>query len=527
VIGSVWVGLPLRSIGDRLRASRGQQALLLALLTLLGACLAFLTMSRLLRPMGTLRAGIERIGRGDLDTPIRMRGRTELALLGDAVDEMAAALKSAQAEMLERERLAREVELAREIQRSLLPSQVVVAGDFDIRGDQRAAAEVGGDYWDVLPLPDGKVGIAIADVAGKGLAGCLVMSMLSALLRALRESYVSPAAMLAALDAQLSQSLRPGVFVTMCYGVLDPSTGRLTYASAGHNPLLVWRRRTGAVETRASQGIPIGAVRGGAIRATLRDETLQLEPGDVCVQYTDGYTEAFRGGSGEQFGADRLARAVGDHASGGGAAVLDGLARAVRGWSGDGALDDDETLVVLTFESRAAAPSRAHVESDDEARLRGALDLLARAERHGGGLALEARLDRLPALDGWVRGRPGLASLAAGPLELIVTALYEVCSNIVEHGCGEDGRAGLEVFWLPDAGRFVIRDQGRPFRPGERLPTDFNDPAVRSRGRGLGLEIIHRAASEISYHPATPRGNITVLAIGPGEPKSTREGNAP
>src|SRR5262249_38128343 len=152
--------------------------------------------------------------RGDLDHPIRLGGHSELGLLADAVDDMAVALQKAQAEMLERERLSREVELAREIQRSLLPPHPVTAGAFDVRGDQRAAAEVGGDYWDVLPLPDGRVGIAIADVAGKGLGGCLVMSMLSALLRALRRSYTTPAAMLVALDAELSQTLRPGVFVT-------------------------------------------------------------------------------------------------------------------------------------------------------------------------------------------------------------------------------------------------------------------------------------------------------------------------
>src|SRR5262249_12042993 len=167
------------------------------------------------------------------------RDRTELGLLAGTVNDMAAALKRAQAEMLERERLAHEVELARQIQQSLLPSQPISAGPFDIRGDQLAANEVGGDYWDVLPLPDGRVGLAVADVAGKGVAGCLIMSMLSALLRAMRSTYLSPAAMLTALDERLCESLRPGVFVTMCYAVLDPATGRLTFASAGHNPLLL------------------------------------------------------------------------------------------------------------------------------------------------------------------------------------------------------------------------------------------------------------------------------------------------
>lgn len=546
VIGSAYVGLPLRHVDALLESNRRQQALLLGLLVFLGAAAAFMLMSRLLHPIAALRAGLERIGQGDLDTPLRLGGRTEIGRLAETVNDMAAALKHAQNEMLERERLSHEMDLAREIQRSLLPSRSEAAGPFDIRGDQRAAAEVGGDYWDILPLPDGKVAIAVADVAGKGLAGCLVMSMLSALLRALRTSHTSPAALLAALDERLSETLLPGAFVTMCYGVLDPATGQLTYASAGHNPLVVWRRATGEVEIRSSKGIPIGAVRGGAIRATLRDETLQLGPGDVCVQFTDGFTEAFRGGRGEAFGMDRLREAVQRNAPQGGEAVLRSLWTSLRAWSGDAAPADDETLLVVTCDRAAPAfPCEGRVETTDEVGLRTALDRLAQAERFGSGVGIPARLDRLTVLDGWLHDLPDLAALSAERLELTRAALYEACANIVEHGCGEDAVARLDVWWLPAAsaagaagaacataeangggemqGLFVIRDSGRPYRPFGLRPNDFRDPAVRSRGRGLGLEIIHRAVMKVTYEPATTRGNITVLAIGPPTPRSNTE----
>jgi serine phosphatase RsbU (regulator of sigma subunit)/anti-sigma regulatory factor (Ser/Thr protein kinase) len=526
VIGATYVGLPLAYIDGVLRDSRRQQLLLLGTLVLLGAAAASLLMSQLLRPIQALREGLDRIGRGDLDSPIRVRDRTELGLLAQTVNDMSAALKRAQAEMIERERLAHEVELAREIQRSLLPAETVTAGTFEIRGDQRAAAEVGGDYWDVLPLPDGRLGLAVADVSGKGLAGCLVMSMLSALLRALRTTETSPAALLTALDQRLCESLRPGVFVTMCYAVLDPATGRLTFASAGHNPWIVWRRRTGRVETRASRGIPIGAVRGGAIRATLRDESMQLETGDVCVQFTDGYSEAFARDCGELFGLERLEAIVAAHASRGGEAVLLALRAAIREWSGDGVSSDDETLLVVTCQ--AAAPrfdASTPVETSDEIELRSALEHLGRAERAGGGLVIRARLEELAALDGWVRALPDLAALSPARREVVRAALYEACANIVEHGCNGDGRSELEVWWLPGPpiGRLVIRDHGRPFRPAPDRSTDFGDPAVRTRGRGLGLEIIHRAAAEVTYHPATPRGNVTILALGPDAPRSEEE----
>ena len=542
VLGSAYVGLPLRHIADVLAVSRRQQALLLALFVGLGALVAFVLMSQLLRPMSALRAGLERIGRGDFRHPIALRDRSELGVLADAVDEMAVALERAQVELLDRERLAHEVTLAREMQRSLLPAAPTTAGAFDIRGDQRAAAEVGGDYWDVLPLPDGRVGIAIADVSGKGLAGCLVMSMLSALLRALRTTHLSPTAMLVALDERLAESLRPGVFVTMCYAVLDPRSGQLTFASAGHNPLVVWRAGTGTLERRGSKGIPLGAIRSGAIRATLRDETLQLRPGDLCVQFTDGYTEAFHRDTAEQLGLERFEQTLARRATEGGEAVLQALREQVRTWSGDGVPSDDETLVVVTCAASAAnLAAAAAPESTDEAELRAGLACLAAAEAHGAHLALTARLTQLAQLDGWVRALPELAGLAEGSprrFETVRLALYEACANIVEHGCDDDGRDGLDVWWLPgappagggpaahagaNAGRFVIRDAGRPFRPGARRPVDFHDPAARTRGRGIGLEIIHRAVQQVSYHPATSRGNITVLAFGPGSPPATQE----
>ena len=535
LIGEVYVGLPLRYIDHAMQASRRDQLLLLALLTLLGAGAAFVLMSQLLSPVGALREGLSRIGRGDLDTPIAIKDRTELGLLADTVNDMARALKGAQAEMLERERLAHEVDLARQIQQSLLPAQPVTAGPFEIRGDQRSAAEVGGDYWDVLPLSEGRVGIAIADVSGKGLAGCLVMSMLSVLLRAQRTTHPLPTAMLSTLDERLSESMRPGVFVTMCYAILDPASGLLTFASAGHNPLLVWRRATGDVEVRSSKGIPLGAIRGGAIRATLRDETIQLKTGDVCLQFTDGYTESFRDGAGELFGLERLETVLRQHAPNGGEAVREAAREAIRAWSGDGVPADDETLLVITCERTLVGALAAAFETAEETDLRDALAQLKQARDVKNGLVVNARLDALTSLLPWVHGLREISVLPAERIEVVGTAVYEACANIVEHGCGEDGRAGLEVWWLPAGalhmpgvaggiGNFVIRDAGRPFRPLDRLPTDFNDPAVRARGRGLGLEIMHRAMARVAYYPATGLGNITVLCLGPVVPDNAQGG---
>jgi serine phosphatase RsbU (regulator of sigma subunit)/anti-sigma regulatory factor (Ser/Thr protein kinase) len=546
-IGRAYVALKRHYIESTLAASRRQQMLVMALFVVLGLLSALALMSQLLRPVGVLRAGLERIGRGDLDTPIRLKDRTELGLLADTVNEMTRTLKQAQAEMVERERLSHEVDLARQIQQSLLPAQAAHAGRYTVSGDQRAAAEVGGDYFDILPLQDGRIAIAVADVAGKGLAGCLVMSMLSALLRAFRESHDSPAALLATLDERLSESLRPGVFVTMFYGILDPETGRLVYASAGHNPMLLYRQAERRVEVLGSKGIPLAAVRGGAIRRTLCDQETWLDPGDLALEFTDGYTEAFDRTGREEFGIERMVQIVERTAEQGAEVVLAALRCAVREWSGDAPASDDETLLVIASQSPVTdVPQAIGVEPRGDADAVKAMQALAQAEAGGLGLTIPARLESLDSIRQWLHGQPVLGELQGNEADWLASALYEISANVVEHGFRGQPQHSLELWWLPGReqpmvsgeapaaaaarmlrrGSFVLRDDGTPFLPGEWKASDFSDPEVRRRGRGIGLDIIHQVMREVAYHPATPRGNITILTFGPRIAAGvSREGN--
>jgi serine phosphatase RsbU (regulator of sigma subunit)/anti-sigma regulatory factor (Ser/Thr protein kinase) len=485
-------------------ARRAQGTVVLAALAL-GTLVVPLVISRLLRPLGALREGLERIGRGDLETPIRLRSRTELALLAETVNEMAGRIREAQQERVERERLAREMELARDIQASLLPAGGLTAGAFRVEGSHRAAAEVGGDYYDVFPLPGGRVGLAVADVAGKGLGGCLVSFMLAALLRAYREGEPSPRNLLVRLDEALRGSLRPGMFVTMFYGILDPADGSLVFASAGHSPLLV-RRATGAAEWRRTKGVPIGAVRGNALARTLAEERVVLGPGDVAVQFTDGVNEAFDPSGERQFGFEGLQAAVEAAAADGPGGILSRVRRDIDAFTRGGPPHDDETMLVVS----ASSPARGDPTDP--------LAVLAEARRRGHGTEFPADLDALARIHEWAKGCPELTGLDARCASLVETALYEVCANIAEHGYGKDARRSLELYWLPArvapgiAGEFVLVDHGRPFAPPESS-VDFRDPSVRRRGRGLGLEIVRGAMRHVSYHPATEAGNVTILSF--------------
>ena len=536
-IGTAWVGLRRAYVEQVVASSRRQQALVLVGLTALGMACAFVLMSQLLRPMSALRAGIERIGRGQLDSPIPVTDRTELGLLADAINQMSGRLRRAQVDMLERARLSHEVDLARGIQRALLPARPAEAGPYLIVGDQRAAAEVGGDYYDVLSLSGGNVAVAVADVSGKGLAGCLVMSMLSVLLRAMRNEHASPSALLCALDARLGETLRPGTFVTMFYGIVDPAQRRLTFASAGHNPLLVYRHATGTVERLGDHGVPLAAVRGGTIRSTLRDQTVSLGPGDVAVQFTDGFSEARDATGGEPFGVERMVEQLTRAGEGGATAVLGALRGGLKAWVGEDPPFDDETLLVIGSPpegARAAVSGDAHESSDTAL----ALVYLDAAERRGSRLELEARLDAMPAIRAWLARVPILRDLGGEDAELLRAALHEACANIAEHGYDDATGKRFDLWWLPpeaahdaagtaaardggaaDAvrhGWFVIRDDGKPFRPESWQSIDLREPGARRRGRGIGLDIIHRVMHEVLYQPATARGNITLMRSSPG-----------
>jgi len=520
-IGTAYVGMQLDYLDAVIQAARQQQLVVLLVVLALGAAAALALMSHLLRPVGLLRAGIERIGRGDLGTPVLLRDRTELGLLADAVNDMAAQLRRAQGELVERERLSHELELARQIQSSLLPSRRRVAGPFVIQGSNRAAQEVGGDYFDFFLLPDGRIGLAIADVSGKGLAGCMVMSMLAALLRAYREAASSPARLLATLDERLGETLQPGAFVTMFYGVLDPRRGQLVYASAGHSPLLVYRRATGAIETIRMRGIPLGAMRGGVIKKTLEDRSLEMSPGDVLVQYTDGVNEAFDFSGQEQFGFERLEAVIRSAAPHGAGALLAEVHRAVEEWVGGGAALDDETMLVVAYEGTALAPVGHHDNSID------AQSLLVRARARGRRIEFPAQLDALESLRDWLEQDPAARALEIAEFEVMYTVLHETVANIAEHGFGSDAKRRFEMWTVP-AGRaadgvqpaigqlcFIIRDDGRPFRPEGWSPIDFSDRETWRRGRGIGLDIIFKGTKFVSYQPGTPEGNLTVLAFDP------------
>jgi serine phosphatase RsbU (regulator of sigma subunit)/anti-sigma regulatory factor (Ser/Thr protein kinase) len=206
-----------------------------------------------------------------------------------------------QHEVLERERLERELQLARQIQQTFLPEVLPHLDGWELSVRWRTARQVGGDFYDVFELPNGRIGLVIADVADKGMPAALFMTLVRTLIRAAVRELASPAVVLERVNELLIPDTRNGMFVTVVYAVLTAATGELIYANAGHNPPLLLQSANGEVQRLLTGGMALGIMEN----IHIPERSIILEPGDFLVFYTDGITEAFSP-SNEMYGEDRL-----------------------------------------------------------------------------------------------------------------------------------------------------------------------------------------------------------------------------
>ncbi len=290
--------------------------------------------------VAALRHGAGRLEAGDLEHRIAVEGDDELWDVAGAFNRMAVGLERGRQLEIERRHIEDELALARRIQARLLPPGPPDVPGLDLAGSTESAREVGGDYYDFLPLGDGRVALVIADVSGKGVGAALLMSAFRASLMSQDLAREPVAAVLARLNRFLHHSVEPGKFVTAFLGVLDGASGRFVYSNAGHNaPLVV-----------SADGTVARLEAGGLILGIFEDVAYEtgeaaLAPGDRLVLFTDGVTEAMDEHD-EQWGEERLIELVRASADLGSAALLGRIVEAVRRFEGARGASDDVTLVV-------------------------------------------------------------------------------------------------------------------------------------------------------------------------------------
>jgi len=262
----------------------------------------------------------------------------QLRLLQGLCSHIAVAVQNArrfQQERSEREQMSREAQEARSIQQALLPKSSPFIPGFAVSGLSIPAGPVGGDWYDFIDLGDGRWGLVLADVSGKGTAAALLMSATRAMARSLAENSCSPAEVLTKLNRLLVEDFPSGRFVTMVYGVLDPARRTLQFANAGHLPPVL-AEASGARFLETEMGLPLGIRHG-----TYSEATVPLTDGARIVLYSDGITEATNPDE-EEYGAARLAAHL-QHWD----ASMESLLQDVRTFANGAGLRDDATVVVV------------------------------------------------------------------------------------------------------------------------------------------------------------------------------------
>jgi sigma-B regulation protein RsbU (phosphoserine phosphatase) len=227
-----------------------------------------------------------------------------------------------------------------------MPADMPRLEGYDIAAYYHPCEEVGGDYYDFIPLGPEHLGIVVADVSGKSVPGLAVMTMFRSLLRMNARRSFHAAIALKAVNMQIADDLRRGMFVTCCYAVLNYVSGEVLVASAGHPPLIIWRSRTSACQTVRPPGMLIGFDRGPMFNSVVEEERVTLEAGDRVLVYSDGLIETERP-DGELFGQERVVEHLRAHAEEDSALFVERLIGAVNDFRGEAGQTDDITIVTF------------------------------------------------------------------------------------------------------------------------------------------------------------------------------------
>jgi len=251
------------------------------------------------------------------------------------------------AEAHDKRRLDHDLQVARDIQKILLPSSSPEVPGFHIAGVNLPASSVSGDYFDYVTVDPDRLGVAIADVSGKGIPASLIMAMCRSVLRGAARGQQSPAEVLREVNRQLFPDIKEDMFISAAYVLVNHVTGSMTLARAGHDAPLLYVAAAKTVTSIRPPGMALGIDSGGVFDRVLQDHSLKLEKGDCLVLYTDGVTEALDA-AGSEYGLDNMVQAIRESASSGPTAVLQRLTDELQSFVGGHPQHDDITLIAIS-----------------------------------------------------------------------------------------------------------------------------------------------------------------------------------
>ncbi|MBN8524292.1 MAG: SpoIIE family protein phosphatase, partial [Planctomycetes bacterium] len=303
--------------------------------------------SSITRPLETLLRDMQVVSKGMLNHRTSASSSDEVGLLATEFNRMTESLEEAQAAVIEQEKAAYELSLAREVQQQLLPAQPPLITGWQCHSFYQGAKAVSGDYFDFIPLGNGLWGFVIADVSGKGIPGSMVMAVTRTVVRLVApQRAVHADETLKDTNRLIAKQIKRGMFVTSFYCVLDEASGVLTYASAGHNPMVIYRAKTRTAELATTKGIALGFNEGPIFDRTIQVAQTRLEHGDALVLYTDGFPEAMNG-SNEEFGEENFYKLIAANGHLDPAALVEAVVAGIAAHRGDAEQSDDLTILTV------------------------------------------------------------------------------------------------------------------------------------------------------------------------------------
>lgn len=347
-LGTLQVGFGEERLEQNISATRRSiiVVMLLAFLFVIGA--VYLLSNYFVRPIQKLIEGVRRFGRGDLESKISIEGANEFGAIAHAFNEMTVKFKEAQANIVEQERMRKEMQVAQDIQHTLLPKQFPDIEGYDIATIYRAAKDVGGDYYDFFWIDQNTLGIVVADVAGKGVPGSLVMTMIRTAIRLESRGNRSPVDILTRVNEFVTEDVRKGMFITIFLVVLDTRNRKISFSSAGHNPMILYRKDEEKTFFLNPKGIPLGITlpEGISFEENLVSENVRLKKGDMLVIYTDGITEAMDGQR-RQYGVGRFLEFIKDNSDLSPDEFTEKFSDELSSFTSGAEQNDDITMVII------------------------------------------------------------------------------------------------------------------------------------------------------------------------------------
>ncbi len=349
--GDRWVGgvhftLPASVLKSELQAGKAF-LLKIGLALFLGGLLAIWGLGAYIaRPFEKLVEGLRRVKEGEPAVPVT--GKDEFGRIAQAVNEITAHFKKSQEELLEQEKMRQELELAQEVQQALLHGEFPQIEGMEVAAWYQSAREIGGDFYDFFPVGPNLLGIAVADVSGKGVPGALGMAMVRTALRLEARGQTSPAEILVRVNRLAADGIHRNMFVTCFLVLVDTRSRKLLFSSAGHLPMIYYRASEGKAKLFNPPGLPLGLrlPEAADFERKIVWSELEMEKGDFFVLFTDGVTEAADPGR-NRFGLERLLALVAESAALSAPELVEKIKEELSLFAGGKGWSDDVTLLVV------------------------------------------------------------------------------------------------------------------------------------------------------------------------------------